>query len=112
MGATKMEVATQVVVPSALSGIVASIVLAISRAFGETMIVAIAAGSKAQMVDNILEPGQTMTGFMVQAFSGDVETNSTVYRSLFAVGLLLFLITMALNLVSSRFVARFREAYD
>ncbi len=112
MGATRMEVSTQVVVPAALSGIVASIVLAISRAFGETMIVAIAAGSKAQLVDNPLESGQTMTGFMVQAFSGDVATGSTVYKSLFAVGLLLFLITLALNLVSNRFVAKFREAYD
>jgi phosphate transport system permease protein len=112
MGATRMEVSTQVVVPAALSGIVASIVLAISRAFGETMIVAIAAGSKAQLVDDPREPGQTMTGFMVQAFSGDVETGSTVYKSLFAVGLLLFLITLVLNLVSNRFVAKFREAYD
>ena len=112
MGATRMEVSTQVVVPAALSGIVASIVLAISRAFGETMIVAIAAGSKAQIADNPLEPGQTMTGFMVQAFSGDVETGSTVYKSLFAVGLLLFLITLVLNLISNRIVAKFREAYD
>ncbi|MCC6703602.1 MAG: phosphate ABC transporter permease subunit PstC [Thermomicrobiales bacterium] len=112
MGATKMEVATQVVVPAALSGIVASIVLAISRAFGETMIVAIAAGSKAQIADDPFESAQTMTGFMVQAFSGDVETGSTVYKSLFAVGLLLFLITLVLNLISNRIVARFREAYD
>lgn len=112
LGATKMEVSTQVVVPSALSGIVASIVLAISRAFGETMIVALAAGSKAQIVDNVLEPGQTMTGFMVQAFSGDVVSGSTVYKSLFAVGLLLFLITMGLNLLSNKIISRFREAYD
>jgi phosphate transport system permease protein len=112
MGATKMEVATQIVVPAALSGIVASIVLAISRAFGETMIVAIAAGSKAQIVDNPLESGQTMTGFMVQAFSGDVETGSTVFKSLFAVGLLLFVITAILNVFSNTIVAKFREAYD
>lgn len=112
MGATKMEVATQIVVPAALSGIVASIVLAISRAFGETMIVAIAAGSKAQIVNNPLESGQTMTGFMVQAFSGDVETGSTVFKSLFAVGLLLFVITAILNVFSSTIVAKFREAYD
>jgi phosphate transport system permease protein len=112
LGATKMEVSTQVVVPGALSGIIASIVLAISRAFGETMIVAIAAGSKAQIVDNVLEPGQTMTGFMVQAFSGDVVAGSTVYKSLFAVGLLLFLITLGLNLLSRAIISRFREAYD
>ncbi len=112
LGATKMEVSTQVVVPGALSGIIASIVLAISRAFGETMIVAIAAGSKAQIVDNVLEPGQTMTGFMVQAFSGDVVAGGTVYHSLFAVGLLLFLVTLGLNLLSRAIIARFREAYD
>lgn len=112
MGATKMEVSTQVVVPAALSGIVASIVLAISRAFGETMIVAIAAGSRAQIVDNVLEPGQTMTGFMVQAFSGDVVVGSTVYKSLFAVGLLLFLMTLGLNLLSNKIVSKYREAYE
>ena len=112
LGATKMEVSTQVVVPGALSGIIASIVLAISRAFGETMIVALAAGSKAQIVDNVLEPGQTMTGFMVQAFSGDVVAGGTVYHSLFAVGLLLFLVTLGLNLLSRAIIARFREAYD
>jgi phosphate transport system permease protein len=112
LGATKMEATLKVVVPSALSGIVASFVLAISRAFGETMIVVVAAGSKAWWNWDPREPGQTMTGYMVQAFSGDVSRGTTVYQSLFAVGLLLFLITFALNIVSNLIVGKFREAYD
>jgi phosphate transport system permease protein len=112
LGATKMETTLRVVVPSALSGIVASFVLAISRAFGETMIVVVAAGSKAWWNWDPREPGQTMTGYMVQAFSGDVERGGIVYTSLFAVGLLLFLITFALNIISNIVVGKFREAYD
>lgn len=112
LGATKMETTLKVVVPSALSGIVASFVLAISRAFGETMIVVVAAGSKAWWNWDPAQPGQTMTGFMVQAFSGDVSRGTIVYKSLFAVGLLLFLITFALNIISNLFVSKFREAYD
>jgi phosphate transport system permease protein len=83
-----------------------------SRAVGETMIVALAAGSKAQLTANPLEPMQTMTGFIVQAFSGDVVVGSTPYLSLFAVGLLLFAMTLALNLISHRVVAKFREVYE
>lgn len=112
LGATKMETTLRVVVPSALSGIVASFVLAISRAFGETMIVVVASGSKAWWNWDPREPGQTMTGYMVQAFSGDVERGGIVYKSLFAVGLLLFLITFALNIISNLVVSKFREAYD
>jgi phosphate transport system permease protein len=112
MGATKLEVAWQIVVPAAFSGIVASFILAMSRAVGETMIVALAAGSKAQMSGNPLEPMQTMTGFIVQAFSGDVVVGSTPYLSLYAVGLLLFFMTLALNLLSHLVVSRFREAYE
>jgi phosphate transport system permease protein len=112
MGATKLEVAWQIVVPAAFSGIVASFILAMSRAVGETMIVALAAGSKAQLSGNPLEPMQTMTGFIVQAFSGDVVVGSTPYLSLYAVGLLLFFITFVLNLLSHYVVSRFREAYE
>jgi phosphate transport system permease protein len=112
LGATKLEVSWQVVVPAAFSGIVASFILAMSRAVGETMIVALAAGSKPQLTANPLEPMQTMTGFIVQAFSGDMVVGSTPYLSLFAVGLLLFFITFALNLLSHAFVARFREEYE
>ncbi len=112
MGATKHEVSWQIVVPAAFSGIVASFILAMSRAVGETMIVALAAGSKAQLTGNPLEPMQTMTGFIVQTFSGDIVAGSTPYLSLFAVGLLLFLITLLLNIFSQWIVGRFREVYD
>jgi phosphate transport system permease protein len=112
LGATKLEVAWQIVVPAAFSGIVASFILAMSRAVGETMIVALAAGSKAQLTANPLEPMQTMTGFIVQAFSGDMVVGSTPYLSLFAVGLLLFFITLALNMTSHWVVAKFREVYE
>jgi phosphate transport system permease protein len=112
LGATKLEVSTRIIVPAALSGIVASFILAASRAVGETMIVALAAGSKAQMVTNPLEPGQTMTGYIVQVVSGDARRGSTVYYSLFAVGLLLFVMTLALNIFSHWFVRRFREVYE
>jgi phosphate transport system permease protein len=112
LGATKLEVSWQIVVPAAISGIIASFILAMSRAVGETMIVALAAGSKPQLTANPLEPMQTMTGFIVQAFSGDVVVGSTPYLSLFAVGLLLFFMTLALNMLSHWVVARFREAYE
>jgi phosphate transport system permease protein len=112
LGATKLEVATRIVVPAAMSGIIASSILAMSRAVGETMIVALAAGSKAQLSANPLEPMQTMTGFIVQAFSGDVVVGSPAYLSLFAVGLLLFCMTFALNLLSQWVVNKFREVYE
>ena len=112
LGATKMEVSLQVVTPSALSGIIASFVLAISRAFGETMIVALAAGLRANMSADPRQGMETMTSYMVQVFTGDVVTGSTVYQSLFAVGFLLFLITLAMNIFSNFLVSKFREAYD
>ena len=112
LGATKLEVSWQIVVPAALSGIIASFILAMSRAIGETMIVALAAGSKPQLTANPLEPMQTMTGFIVQAFSGDMVVGTAPYLSLFAVGLLLFFITLALNLMSHWVVGKFREAYE
>lgn len=112
LGATKLEVSTRIIVPAALSGIVASFILAASRAVGETMIVALAAGAKAQMVTNPLEPGETMTGYIVQVVSGDAPRGSSIYYSLFAVGLLLFVMTLALNIFSHWFVRRFREEYE
>jgi len=112
LGGTKLEVATRIVVPAAISGIIASSILAMSRAVGETMIVALAAGSKAQLAGNPLEPMQTMTGFIVQAFSGDVVVGSPAFLSLFAVGLLLFFMTLGLNLLSQWFVNKFREVYE
>lgn len=112
LGATKFEVSSRIIVPAALSGIVASFILAASRAVGETMIVALAAGSKAQLVTDPLEPGQTMTGYIIQVVSGDAQRGSSIYYSLFAVGLLLFVMTLALNIFSHWFVRRFREEYQ
>jgi phosphate transport system permease protein len=112
LGATKLEVSWQIVVPAAISGIIASCILAMSRAVGETMIVALAAGSRAQLTADPLEDMQTMTGFIVQAFSGDMVVGTAPYLSLFAVGLLLFCITLALNLASQWIVRRFREVYE
>ena len=112
LGATKLEVSWQIVVPAAISGIIASFILAMSRAVGETMIVALAAGSKPQLTANPLEPMQTMTGFIIQAFSGDMVVGTPPYLSLFAVGLLLFFITLVLNMLSHWVVGKFREAYE
>lgn len=111
LGANRMQTSLRVVFPAALSGIVAAVVLGISRAVGETMIVAIAAGNQARIVGGALEQGQTMTGFIANAALGDSRVGSLEYNTLFAVGLLLFLITLAINFISIRFVRRFREAY-
>jgi phosphate ABC transporter permease protein PstC len=111
LGANRMQTSVRVVFPAALSGIVAAIVLGISRAVGETMIVAIAAGGQARIVTNPLEQGQTMTGFIANAALGDSRVGSIEYNTLFAVGLLLFAITLLVNFISIRFVRRFREAY-
>ena len=112
LGATKMEVSTQVVIPAALSGIAASFILAISRAVGETMIVAIAAGSTPKMTINALESVQTMTGYIVQVALGDVPHGSIGYQTLFAVGLVLFAITVMMNLASITLVKKYRQKYD
>ncbi|GAA2379018.1 phosphate ABC transporter permease subunit PstC [Nonomuraea africana] len=112
LGSSTRLVAVRVVVPAALSGIVASFVLAISRAIGETMIVAIASGNKPELSFNPLDAMQTMTGFIAQAGSGDLPTASLDYKTIFAVGALLFLITFVMNLISARLVRRFREVYE
>jgi phosphate transport system permease protein len=111
LGATRRETATRVVVPAALSGIVAATILGISRAVGETMIVAIAAGNLAQLATDPLAPVQTMTAFIVQVASGDTPTGSLTYNTIFAVGMTLFVLTLILNIVSYLFVRRFREKY-
>lgn len=111
LGATKRETATKIVVPAALSGIVAATILGISRAVGETMIVAVAAGNLAQLTANPLESVQTMTAYIVQVASGDTATGTLTYNTIFAVGATLFLMTLVLNIVSYIFVRRFRETY-
>lgn len=111
LGATRMEVVTSILVPAALSGIVASFILALSRAIGETMIVTLAAGATPRLTLNPLESIQTMTAYIVQASLGDTPQGTVEYRSLFAVGLLLFLITLAMNLLANTVIRRFKEQY-
>ena len=112
MGATKMKVATRVVFPAALSGIVASIVLAISRAVGETMIVVLAAGSTPNFTLNPVEPIQAMTAYIGVTATGDISTGSLDYKSVFAVGTVLFVMTLAMNMISIRLVRKYREVYE
>lgn len=112
LGSTKFEVATRVVVPAALSGIVASFILALSRAIGETMIVTLAAGATPNLTLNPLESIQTMTAYIVQVSMGDTPHGSIEYRTLFAVGMTLFLITFAMNLLGQWVLRRYREVYD
>ncbi len=112
LGATKLEVSTRVVVPAALSGIVSAFILAISRAIGETMIVTIAAGTKPDFTINPFVPIETMTAFIVQVSKGDIPTGTPEYRTIFAVALLLFALTLMMNLLSQYVVRRFREEYD
>ena len=112
LGATKFETAVKVVVPAAFSGIAAAVILAASRAIGETMIVAIASGAGPNLTFNPFEAAETMTGHIVRISGGDLSYNSVDYNSLFAVGLMLFAITLALNIISNRIVRRFREVYE
>ncbi|WAZ21355.1 phosphate ABC transporter permease subunit PstC [Streptomyces cinnabarinus] len=112
LGSGKRVVSVRVVVPAALSGIVAACVLGISRAIGETMIVAIASGLTANLTWNPLEAMQTMTGFIAQAGSGDVPVQSFEYKTIFAVGALLFVITFVMNVISIRLVRKYREVYE
>ncbi|QZA88649.1 phosphate ABC transporter permease subunit PstC [Salinarchaeum sp. IM2453] len=112
LGATKFEVSTQIVTPAALSGIVSAYVLAVSRAIGETMAVTLAAGMQPQITTNIFEPIQTMTAYMVEVGTGDVSVGSIGYQSLFAVGMTLFVMTLAMNLLSLWIKSRYREEYS
>lgn len=111
LGANRMQTTLRVVVPAALSGIVAAVVLGISRAIGETMIVAIAAGARPQMVTDPTMEGATMTGFIARMALGDARVGSLEYNTLFAVGLLLFLLTLVVNIISIQLVRRFRQEY-
>ncbi|MEO3787954.1 phosphate ABC transporter permease subunit PstC [Actinocorallia sp. B10E7] len=112
LGSTKRITALNVVLPAALSGIVAAVVLAISRAVGETMIVAVAAGLRPNFTLNPLEAMQTMTGFIAAAGEGDLPVSSFDYTTIFAVGMLLFLATFAMNFLSIRLVRKYREVYE
>lgn len=112
LGATSYEVTTKVVVPAGLSGVMASFLLAISRAIGETMAVAIAAGQTPNLTLSMFESIQTMTAYIVQVSLGDTPTGGIAYQTLFAVGALLFTITLVINIISQLVLNRFREVYD
>lgn len=112
LGAMRHEVALRVVFPAALSGVVAALLLALSRAVGETMIVALAAGQNPTFTLNPLVPVSTMTAYIVQVSLGDTPYGSIGYKTIFAVGTTLFVITFAINFVSTLIVRRFRERYD
>ncbi len=112
MGATKLEVALQIVVPAALSGIAAAVIVGISRAVGETMIVAVAAGAGPNFTLNPFESAETITGHIVRISGGDLSYDSIDYNSIFALGLFLFFVTLTLNIISQAIVRRFREVYE
>lgn len=112
LGATRFEVATRTVVPAALSGIVASFILAISRAIGETMIVTIAAGATPSMSLNPLRAVQTMTAYIAQTSMGEAAHGSVEYQTIFAVGLALFAVTLLMNVISIWVLKRYREVYE
>ena len=111
LGSTQLEVSTHVIVPAAFSGIASSFVLAISRAVGETMIVAIAAGQTPSMSLNPLGSIQTMTGFMVNMALGDIQQGSIEFKTVFVVGMVLFIITFLMNMIAKWIIARNREVY-
>ena len=112
LSATKLEVSTRVVLPAALSGVVAAVLLALARAIGETMAVTLAAGMTPRLTLNPLESIQTMTSYIVQVSLGDTPAGTIEYQTIFAVGMTLFLITLMINLVAQRVLRRFREAYE
>ena len=112
LGADRLQVSTKVVVPAAISGIIASFVLAISRAVGETMIVLIAAGQLAQITFDPRRTIETLTAFIGATGNGDLPTGSLEYKTIFAVGLTLFVITLVMNVISIRLVRKYREIYD
>jgi phosphate transport system permease protein len=112
LGASKLQTTVRVVFPAALSGIVASVVLGFSRAVGETMVVVIAAGLQPQWGLDIFQSMETMTTFIAATAKGDVSTGSIAYKTLFAVGTTLFVITLIMNMISIRFVRKYRQVYE
>ncbi len=112
LSATPLEVSTRIVLPAATSGVVAAVLLAFARAIGETMAVAIAAGMTPKMSFNPLQSMQTMTGYIVQVSLGDTPAGTLEYQTIFVVGMTLFLITLAINLIAGRVTRRYREIYE
>jgi phosphate transport system permease protein len=112
LGATRLETAINIVVPAAISGIIAAFIIGISRAIGETMIVALAAGSGPNFTYNPFAAAETMTGYIARISGGDLSYDTPDYNSIFAIGLLLFTITLGLNILSRRLVSKYREVYE
>lgn len=112
LSATRLEVSLRVVLPAALSGVVAAVLLAFARAIGETMAVALAAGMTPRLTLNPLQSVQTMTGYIVQVSLGDTPAGTIEYQSIFAVGMTLFIVTLLINLLAGRVLRRFREVYE
>jgi phosphate transport system permease protein len=112
LGSTKLETTTRVILPAAFSGIVAAVILGMSRAVGETMIVAIAAGAGPNFTFDPTEAAETMTGYIARISGGDVSYNTLDYNSIFAIGMVLFSVTLVLNMISRYIVNRYREAYE
>ena len=112
LGASKLQTTLRVVFPAALSGIVASIVLGLSRAVGETMVVVIASGLQPTENGNPLEAMLTMTSYIATTAKGDIATGSIAYKTIFAVGTTLFVLTLIMNLISIRFVRKYRQVYE
>jgi phosphate transport system permease protein len=112
LGATKYEVTTGVVIPSAISGIFSSFILALSRAIGETMIVVVAGGMSPKLIPSLFESSQPMTAAMVQLSTSDLAGGTAAYQALFAIGLTLFAITFSMNVVSNVVAGRYREEYE
>lgn len=112
LGSTKLEVSLKVVVPAAFSGIVAAFVLGLSRAVGETMIVTLAAGSLPNMSFNPLESVQTLTAYIVSVSNGDTTFGSTQYLTMYAVALVLFILTLIMNILAGWISKKFREEYE
>ena len=112
LGSTKLQVSTRIVVPAAISGVIASFVLAISRAVGETMVVLLAVGQQPNLSLDVREGAETMTAFIAATGQGDVPTGTIEYKTIFAVGLTLFVMTLVMNIISIRLVRKYREVYE
>ncbi len=112
LGATKLEVSTGIIVPSAISGIMAAFIVGLSRAVGETMIVALAAGAGSNFTFNPFKSAETMTGYIARISGGDIGYDTVDYNSIFAIGIFLFVITLVLNIISQKIIRRYREIYD
>jgi phosphate transport system permease protein len=112
LGATRLETSLSIVVPAGISGVAAAFIVGLSRAIGETMIVALAAGAGSALTANPFRSAETMTGYIVRISGGDLGYDTVDYNSIFAIGILLFLITLLLNIISRRIVRRFQEVYE